>query len=191
MRDATERRTAQETLRALNETLEAKVVERTSELEITNNALASKELEIRSVIEHMADGVVTFDDHGVIRAANSKVEEIFGFAPPSLRGGHVSLLIPALDGLASDSMSRDGSVAATAISAVGGETYGRHRSGNPIPLDVAISDFRIEGKRFWTAIVRDISGALSICDLERPARGEEANKQSRFRRDHGHEIRTR
>ncbi|MEO7007633.1 MAG: PAS domain S-box protein, partial [Caldimonas sp.] len=54
VQDITERRVAQEALRSLNENLEAKVAERTLQLELTNGALASKEEEIRSVVEHMA-----------------------------------------------------------------------------------------------------------------------------------------
>ncbi|HEX7439807.1 MAG TPA: PAS domain S-box protein, partial [Caldimonas sp.] len=50
-RDTTERRLAQEALRSLNADLEATVTRRTVQLKLTNSVLASKEEEIRSVVE--------------------------------------------------------------------------------------------------------------------------------------------
>lgn len=188
-RDTTHRRAAQEALRSLNETLEAKVTERTGALERSNDALKSKELEISSVVEHMADGVITFDDYGIVRAANPKVESIFGQAPAAILGAHISLLIPQLDSLASKSTAD----AAQAINLVGPETYGRHLSGEPIPIEIACSDFRIGGQRLWTTIVRDIGERLrTMADLEQAKRvAEEASSaKSAFVATMSHEIRT-
>ncbi|MCE9658144.1 MAG: PAS domain S-box protein [Burkholderiales bacterium] len=188
-RDVGERHRAQEELRSLNENLEAMVAKRTMELELTNFALAGKEEEIRSVVEHMADGVITFSDDGVMRSANSKIEDLFGHPAACLAGGHVSQLIPALAGLTGPG-GRD---AARVVGAIGGETVGRHCNGESIALDVAISDYRIPGQRLWTAIVRDIGERLrTIADLEQARTGAEAasRAKSAFVATMSHEIRT-
>jgi PAS domain S-box-containing protein len=192
-RDVSERHIAQEALRSLNESLEAKVAARTAELESTNLALVSKEEEIRSVVEHMADCVITFSDDGVIRSANSKVEAIFGHMTAELVGGNISVLVPALGELGmahGRSVPRD---AASVVERVGHQTFGLHRGGDSITLDVAISDYRIHGQRLWTAILRDIGDRVRImADLEQARNSaEEASRaKSAFVATMSHEIRT-
>ncbi|HEX7437541.1 MAG TPA: PAS domain S-box protein, partial [Caldimonas sp.] len=145
-RDTTERRLAQEALRSLNEDLEATVARRTVQLKLTNSVLASKEEEIRSVVEHMADCVITFSDDGIVRSANSKVEAIFGHAPSELVGQDVSTLIPVL-GVLEAAPTKDGRLSLEgAIARLGRETEGRHRNGVHLILEVAISRYRIHGK---------------------------------------------
>jgi len=192
-RDVGERHRAQESLRSLNENLEAMVAKRTVELELTNVALAGKEEEIRSVVEHMADGVITFSDDGIIRSANSKVEALFGHPAAFLTGGHVSLLIPGLDGLTGTPANDCRVDAARVVEQIGRESFGRHRSGASIALDVAISDYRIPGQRLWTAILRDIGERLQIiADLKQARAGAEAasRAKSAFVATMSHEIRT-
>ena len=90
--------------------------------------MIEKEQEIRSVVESMADGVVSVDHQGRIRAANPMVEALFGHRPQSLIGENLSVLIPGLG-----------------EKIVAGETFGRpsggesgaawtglHRDGQPI-----------------------------------------------------------
>jgi PAS domain S-box-containing protein len=193
LRDVSERRLAQEALRSMNENLETKVAERTLELELTNSALVGKEEKMRSVVEHMADGVITFSDDGIIRSANSKVEAIFGHAPSALVGRSVSVLIPALDVLVAATATGGNPDAEGAIARIGREPYGTHENGDCIDLDVAISDYRIGGQRLWTAILRDIGERVRIvADLEQARLGaEEASRaKSAFVATMSHEIRT-
>ncbi len=93
-RNITERKQAEAELRQLNEELEARVAARTAELEQANAALAIKEEEIRSVVDHMLDCVITIDEKGVVRSANPAVEQIFGYALDEVIGQNVSLLMP-------------------------------------------------------------------------------------------------
>ena len=193
VQDITERRLAQEALRSLNENLEAKVTERTLELELTNCALASKEEEIRSVVQHMADGVVNFDDSGTIRSANPKIEAIFGVAPAELAGRNVATLVPALSALARDLALQGGGEAGARFVHAPREARGLHRSGDGIALEVAVSEYRIKGQRLWTAILRDIGERVAImADLEQARNdAEQASRaKSEFVATMSHEIRT-
>jgi PAS domain S-box-containing protein len=193
-RDVSERHLAQEALRSLNENLEANVAKRTIELELTNVALANKEEEIRSVVEHMADGVITFADDGIVRSANSQVEVIFGRPAATLVGRHVSVLIPALAALVAPRSRMAGpDDAELVIARVGRETAGRHCNGAGIALELALSSYRIPGQRLWTAIVRDIGERVRImADLEDARNGAEAasRAKSAFVANMSHEIRT-
>jgi PAS domain S-box-containing protein len=196
--DITERQSAELRLReseaqlsAMNERLEDKVAERTAELERTNSALASKEEEIRSVVEHMVDCVVTFDADGLIRSANPMVETIFGYTAREIIGKNVSFLVPALaHGAAGAGTSNahpgDGDGAAR-------ESAGVHKSGERIALDVAVSQYAVKGERLSTAIMRDIRERVRIvADLEKARSDAEtaSRTKSTFVATMSHEIRT-
>jgi len=181
--DITERRASQEALRTLNEGLEAKVKERTAQLESTNIALMSKEEEIRSVVEHMADAVINFDDDGIIRSANPMVESIFGYVPAELIGCNVAALVPAISESSADVAFKN-SIR---------EARGLHRNGDGIALEVAVSQYRIKGHRLRTAILRDIGERVAIvADLEQARHdAEQASRaKSNFVATMSHEIRT-
>jgi two-component system sensor histidine kinase/response regulator len=70
-----ERRNAEQNLRQLNQELEQRVTARTADLQHANAALAIKEEETRSVVEHMVDCVVTTDQIGLILSANPVMEK--------------------------------------------------------------------------------------------------------------------
>ena len=192
-RDVSERREAQAALKLLNQGLEVKVLQRTRELELANVALVSKEQEMRAVVEHMADGVVTFADDGTLRSANPKVEAIFGHSPAALIGRHVSILIPALLDLGTGDDAAAVSGIEDSIAAVGGEAYGRRLTGDAISLDIAFGAYHIGGQRLWTAIVRDIGERVRTLTALKEARhdAEEASRaKSAFVATMSHEIRT-
>ena len=191
--DITERRAAQEALRSLNDSLEVKVAQRTSQLESTNSALASKEEEIRSVVEHMADGVINFDDAGIVRSANPMVEATFGYAPAELIGVNIAALVPALAALAGAAALDDGGERVASFGRETREARGLDRNGGGIALEVAISQYRIKGQRLWTAILRDIGERVAImADLEQARYdAEQASRaKSAFVATMSHEIRT-
>ena len=62
--DITARKLAEETLKQSNELLEDRVTERTEDLQLAYAALASKEEEIRSVVENMVDCIISIDETG-------------------------------------------------------------------------------------------------------------------------------
>ena len=184
--DITDRLAAQEELRALNDSLEQKVAARTHELAEMNRALISKEEEIRSVLEHMADCVVTFNDAGQIRSANSKVFQVFGRRPDELVGRSVESIVPDLltRYLAHGEAPRDLVLA---------QVTGRHENGDGIALEVALSLVHLKDERLTTAILRDIGERIAIiADLERARHdAEQASRaKSEFVATMSHEIRT-
>jgi PAS domain S-box-containing protein len=191
-REITERRSVQEALSSTNERLGAKIAERTLELRNSHEALISKEREIRSVVENIAEGLITFSDDGIVRTANARVEQIFGRSAASLVGQSVSLLIPGLEagGFATGSTAAERE---SMIESIGGENYGKHLDGSLIALEIALGHYLIGGVRHWTAILHDIGERVRIlADLEqaRLDAEEASNAKSTFVATMSHEIRT-
>ena len=105
-----------------------------------------------SVVDHMIDGIVTFDDRGSIESANPAAQAMFGYAANELVGQSIQILMPGLSKMPHESV-------AAYLFADGGrrEIEGRRKDDTTFPIDLAVSEFRHEGGRYFTAIVRDIT----------------------------------
>lgn len=165
-----------------------------AELEQVNATLVRKEEEIRSVVEHMADCVITIDERGVIQFANPVVTKIFGYAVEEVIGQNVSMLMPEPHHGAHDSyIERYCRTREARIIGIGREVVGLHKNGAPIALDLAISEFVIQGQRHFTGVVRDIGERVRILKELQQAR-EEAERANQAKSDFlaamSHEIRT-
>ncbi len=120
--------------------------------------LAEAEQRTRSVVDHVVDGIITINDKGIVETYNPAAERIFGYKADEVVGRNVSLLMPEPfhgkhDRYISDYL-RTGQAK---VIGIGREVEGRRKDGSVFPLDLAASEFRIEGQRFFTGIVRDIS----------------------------------
>ena len=89
-----ERDAAEDDLRQLNQGLENRVAVRTADLERANATLVSKEEEMRSIVEHMVDCIITIDDKSIIRSVNPVIEKLFGYTRDEVIGQNISMLMP-------------------------------------------------------------------------------------------------
>ncbi|WP_090907280.1 PAS domain S-box protein [Nitrosospira sp. Nsp13] len=181
-----EREGAENNLRQLNQELENRVAARTADLELANAALISKEEETRSIVEHMMDCIITIDDKSIIRSVNPVIEKLFGYTRDEVIGQNISLIMPephrsAHDGYV-ERYFRTGrgrcefdhiltlEVEGLHNIGMGREVVGRHKNGEPIDLYVAVSEYFVGGKRYFTGILRDIHERKQV---EQALRGSE------------------
>ena len=110
---------------------------------------------LQSVMDHVVDGILTVDETGTVASFNRAAESIFGYTAAEIVGGHFSRLIPdcGRNSELTNSLPQQNS------SLLGGErdVVGQRKDGSLFPLDLALSDFQLQGKRFFTGIVRDIT----------------------------------
>ena len=178
----------------LNAELADQLAKRTGDVERARLALADKEEEILSVIEHIADCVITIDERGLIRSANPAVEKVFGYPPAEVIGRNVSLLMPGDHAVQHDGfLDRYSQSGKPHRFGVWNEIQGRHKNGDLIALEPSISEYSLQGKRFFTGILHDVRERIQImADLEQARReAEQANQaKSLFLAAMSHEIRT-
>ena len=136
---------------------------------------AEAEERMRSVVNHVVDGIITIDDQGTITTFNPAAEKIFGYAAQEVLGQNIKMVMPEPyhsqhDGYLANYLS----TGQAKIIGIGREVVGRRKDGLTFPLDLAISTFRLGQARYFTGIVRVIT--------ERK-RAEEALRESeeRFR----------
>jgi len=112
----------------------------------------------RSVVEDTSDAVVGVDDSGVIVAANSAVERLFGYAPEELLGEPVTALMPErLQSAHSTAFERYLSTGDRTVDWNHVEFPGKHRDGRERQLSIAFRETEHGGKRVFTGFVRDVT----------------------------------
>ena len=195
-----------ERLNASNLELENRVSARTADLQRANTALAIMEEEMRSVVEHMVDCVVTTDEIGTILSVNPVMEKLFGYSHDEMIGQNVAIIIPEPDsskhvgymgnycrtGHGQEYVGRPYLSGSHGIG-LGREVEGVRKNGERIALYLAVSEYFVAGKRHFTGVMRDIREHVRIMNDLRQARteAEQANKaKSAFLAAMSHEIRT-
>lgn len=113
---------------------------------------------MRSVVNHVVDGIISIDEHGTVTTFNPAAERIFDYAADEVIGHNVKMLMPEPfrgehDGYLANYL-RTGEAK---IIGIGREVIGRRKDGSTFPMDLAVSAFYLGRRRYFTGIVRDIS----------------------------------
>ncbi len=163
VQDITELKQAENEVLALNEDLERRVAARTAELHQANRDLRDATARIRSVVDTVVDGIITIDERGTVATVNPAVERIFGYAGTELIGHNVKLLMPEPYRGEHDSyLTNYRTTGKARIIGIGREVVGRRKDGSTFPLELAVSEMQVDGKRCFTGIVRDITDRKGV-----------------------------
>ena len=138
---------------------------------------------LAGIIEAAMDAIVTVDEQQCVVAFNPAAERMFGHAREAVLGRALSLLLPArfhaghADHVQSFGVS---GVTGRSMGALGVLTA-RRADGTEFPIEAAISQAETDGRRLFTAVVRDISERIAAEQAR--ARALEALRESeeRFR----------
>jgi PAS domain S-box-containing protein len=131
--------------------------------DITDRKRAEEELRqaeerMRSVVNHVVDGIISIDERGQVQSFNPAAERIFGYAAAEVIGQNVKVLMPEPfhsehDGYLANHLK----TGKAKIIGIGREVVGKRKDGTHFPMELAVSDFHIGSARFFTGIVRDIT----------------------------------
>jgi PAS domain S-box-containing protein len=126
-------------------------------------ALQSSEARLQAVVATAGDAIVTIDERGIIESANPATEKLFAYSAEELIGHNVKMLLPSpyheeLDGY----LQRYLRTGEKRIVCIGREIQGRRQDGSIFPLDLAVSEFRVQGRRLFTGVIRDISARKQL-----------------------------
>lgn len=120
--------------------------------------LTASEQRFRSLAHSSIDAIISADDRGHIVFWNDAAEKMFGFSRDEALNQHLTNIIPErLRGFFSDSFHK--STVERNASHIGPhmETFGRRKDGVEIPIELSVSSWQLEGRVYFTAIIRDIS----------------------------------
>ncbi len=148
-------------LRTRGDQMEAEIFRRGQEIIQRKRAeeeLREAEERMRSIVDHVVDGIISIDERGTVESYNPAAEMIFGYSASEVIGKNVKMLMPdpfhsEHDGYLANYL-RSGEAK---IIGIGREVIGRRKDGSTFPMDLAVSEFHLGQRRYFTGIVRDIS----------------------------------
>jgi PAS domain S-box-containing protein len=130
-----------------------------TETKKTEAALKQSEEKFRSLAHSANDAIITTNSSGVIQGWNNGAEHIFGYSESEIFGKPLSLIMPSeylsvhLDALRRVEAGGESHVIGKTL-----ELEGLNKSGLVFPIELSLSEWQTSEGRFFTGIVRDISG---------------------------------
>jgi PAS domain S-box-containing protein len=152
--------------------VERLVAERTAELQHANTwlqteiserrrieeALSEREARTRAILETAIDGIVTIDEQGTIESFNPAAERLFGYAATEVMGQSIGMLMPLPYGEEhGDYLARYRHTGERRVIGIRREVLGQRKDGTTFCMELDVSEVRLEGRRLFTGIVRDIT----------------------------------
>lgn len=148
-------------------TVTERALERTIRYAVANaeaaRSLRSSEMRFRSIFLAAHDGIAVFDEEGRIAIANPAARAMFESPENVFLGSHFTELLAESEIEPVSARLRQWTDdAEIRISNI--ETVGRRRSGATFPLEVSIAAFVENGRRVWSALLRDTSRTTELLD---------------------------
>ncbi|MYN45804.1 PAS domain S-box protein [Pseudoduganella sp. FT93W] len=180
-RDITEKRRAEDELRAYRTQLQRQISTTTGELS--------------AIVQTAANAIITTDGEGRIDVFNPAAEEMFGWSHSEIHGNSVACLLPELEAQAHQQYFRQADTAVRYRSiGVSREVRARRRNGETFPVSIALGHTRLAPDQpYFVAFITDITAQRTIEEDLRHAKDQaEAAMRAKasFLANMSHEIRT-
>ena len=113
---------------------------------------------LRSILALVPDAIVIIDERGAIDFFGAAAERLFGWRAEDVRGRNVAMLMPAPyhdrhDGY----LQRYRETGEQRIIGIGRIVVGQRRDGSTFPMELAVGEMSIGGRRLFTGFVRDLT----------------------------------
>jgi two-component system CheB/CheR fusion protein len=113
---------------------------------------------LRAVLDNVFDGIIVADEKGTIEAFNAAAEKIFGYPGEEVVGQNVTLLQPEPYRSEHDGYIRAYLKTGQAkIIGTGRKVNGKRKNGSTFPMDLAITEMWLSGRRKFVGIIRDLT----------------------------------
>jgi len=121
-------------------------------------ALGEMQARARAILTTAVDAIITINERGIIESVNPATERMFGYANDELIGANVSILMPAPEHDRHDDYVRNYlRTGERKIIGIGREVTARHKDGTTFPIDLAVSEILVGGRRLFTGMIRDLT----------------------------------
>jgi two-component system sensor kinase FixL len=117
-----------------------------------------REARLRSILETVPDAVITIDERGVIESFSPAAERLFGFSAAEVVGRNVNILMPSPYQERHDGyIARYLATGERRIIGIGRVVLGKRKDESTFPMELAVGETIIAGKRLFTGFLRDIT----------------------------------
>ncbi|HWB09268.1 MAG TPA: response regulator [Pirellulales bacterium] len=164
-------------------------VERLFQQSRVERSLAEAQAHLRAVIESSMDAIITTDSRGTVTLFNPSAERMFGHSAAQAVGQPIARFSAQMAALLREA-SCD---AAPHTGSAPYETYAMRPNGQPFMIETSLSRGEVEGKAFYTFIVRDITQRQQVAAelrLAKEAADAASVAKTAFLTNVSHELRT-
>jgi PAS domain S-box-containing protein len=116
-----------------------------------------------ALLEHVVDGVVVFDGHGIVRSLNPAAELIFRYCSREMTGQHVNCLLSRQGVVGENSFLLHGTFDAPHEGQrISHDILGLRKNGTSFPMDFSVSELYLAGETAFIGIVRETTERKEI-----------------------------
>jgi len=135
---------------------------KTARLEASNDRIKEEATRNSTVMNTVLDGVVTINSQGRIETINPAGLRLFGYAKEEIIGHNIKILMPppyhdAHDGFLKNYLN----TGEQKVIGVGRQVVGRRKDGSVFPMDLAVNEMKLDGRRMFVGTIRDTSEAVA------------------------------
>jgi PAS domain S-box-containing protein len=113
---------------------------------------------LEAALQTAAGAIIVIDEKGIMRTVNPATARVFGFSQEELIGQNVNILMPEPFRSRHDGYLRHHlETGERKIIGIGRQVMARRKSGAIFPAHLAVSAFAVDGRRYFTGIVHDLS----------------------------------
>ncbi|MGE0432654.1 MAG: PAS domain S-box protein [Planctomycetota bacterium] len=128
---------------------------------------------LKAILDTAVDAIITIDEDGTIESVNQATQRLFGYVADELLGRNVSMLMPPPWRAEHDGyLERYRGTGEKRIIGIGREVEARRKDGTVFPIDLAVSEFHLGGRRLFTGMIRDITDRRWAAEELRKYAGE-------------------
>ncbi|TKD51523.1 PAS domain S-box protein [Sphingomonas baiyangensis] len=129
-----------------------------TETEAAAAQLARRETHLRSILDTVPDAVVVIDERGLMHDFSPAAERLFGWTAEEAKGRNVAMLMPSPYAEAHDSyLERYYRTGERRIIGTGRVVVGQRKDGTTFPMELAVGEMRLDGRRYFTGFIRDLT----------------------------------
>lgn len=120
--------------------------------------LEKSETFLRSIFITANDGIITTDATGIILAINHAIERDFGYTEKEMLGNNIKIIMADDMGPKHDQyMEHYLKSKAPVLTGRMLDVMGKRKDGSMFPMEITVSEARVDDKIYFTGIIRDIS----------------------------------
>jgi PAS domain S-box-containing protein len=136
----------------------SKILRDTTARKRAEDALRDSETRHRAILEASLDGILTIDEQGIIESINPAGQRQFGYGAGEVIGQNVRMLMPEPHRDEHDSYVNNYCVGGPArVIGVGREVVGLRKDGTTFPMELAVTELRLSGRRIFSGTIHDIT----------------------------------
>jgi two-component system sensor kinase FixL len=122
------------------------------------NALREREARLRSILDTVPDAIITIDEKGIVESFSPAAVRLFGYSEREVLGKNINMLMPSPYREQHDGyLATYRNTGVKRIIGIGRIVVGQRRDGSTFPMELAVGEVAIAGRRLFTGFVRDLT----------------------------------